>query len=247
MSGTRLSIFELQLNDNMREAPNLLALAGGAAIVTLPNSPRKVALINPDTGMAQANPVPLVRGRVRFAVDSSVTAVDIFGFAPDGGFFIRRGVRPGAEPEINYVFDTVEHTAVIPVAIQDFVAATEGNTGLAFLPGSVLLPTPAFRVTTLEASRTLNLGLLSTESGGDADGILAALPMGVAGMIVPAVSGTPTLGALLVQNFATTPAVNVPDTHGIGLTTARTISVTFSASTVAAQGYAVLPYIKPLP
>jgi hypothetical protein len=130
------------------------------------------------------------------------------------------------------------------MAIQDFTANTEGTTGLQFTAGSLILPSNAFRVATLESSRTIEIGLLSSESGGDADGFLDAVSLAAAGTIAPAVSGTPTLGALLVQNFATTPAVNVPDTHVI-TATARTISVTFSASTAAAQGYFIQPYIKP--
>jgi hypothetical protein len=245
MSGTRLLTYEAQLNDASREAPNLLALAGGAAIVTLPNSPKKATLFNPDTGQALANPVSLTRGRLRFATQDNVPVVDIYGFGPDGGFFIRRGLRAGAEPQITYAFDQMEHLAVVPMAIQDFVANTEGNTGLQFALGSLLLPTPAFRVTTQEASRTVSVGLLSTESGGNATGLLAALSLAALGTIGPAVSGTPTLGALLVQNFATSPAVNVPHARAIAPATARTISVTFSASTAAAQGYFVQPYLKP--
>lgn len=246
MSGTRLSVYTLQLQ-NMSGFPisgAMIATAGGAAIVTVAGSPVKATLFNPDTGASLANPVALTRGQLRFATLSTVMSVDVYGFAPDGGFFIARGVRAGADTEINYDPNQVDCTAVVPLAIQDYVANTEGTTGLQFTAGSVILPTPAFRVTTLEAARTIEVGLLSSESGGDLDGFIDALSLAAAGTIVPAVSGTPTLGALLVQNFGTTPAVNVPDSHAI-TATARTISVTFSASTAAAQGYFILPYIKP--
>jgi hypothetical protein len=242
VSGTRY-IYQLQLQDFVRGGP--VASAGGAAIICQPGTARKASLFNPDTGAAIANPISLTRGNMRFATDTTIATVDIYGFAPDGGFFVFRGARPGADPEIPYSMDQVQHTAVIPLAAPDFTAATEGTTGLQFPAGALLSPAAALRVTVLEGSRTIEVGLLSSETSGDADGLLDAVSLAAVGTISPAVSGTPTLGALLVQNFATTPAVNLPDTHAIGPATARTISVTFSASSATAQAFAVLPYVKP--
>jgi len=242
VSGTRY-IYSLQIQDFARGQP--LATAGGAAIICQPGTARKATLFNADTGAALANPISMTRGNLRFATDIALATVDIYGFAPDGGFFVMRGARPGADPEIPYSMDQVQHTAVIPLAAPDFTATTEGNTGLQFPAGALLMPQVGLRVTVAEGSRTIEVGLLSSESGGDLDGLLDAVSLATAGTIVPAVSGTPTLGALLVQNFGTTPAVNVPDTHGIGATAARTISATFSASSATAQAFAVLPYIKP--
>ncbi len=242
MSGTRY-IYSLQIQDFARGLP--LATAGGAAIICQPGTARKATLFNADTGAALANPISLTRGNLRFATDIALATVDIYGFAPDGGFFVMRGARPGGDAEIPYSVDQVNHTALIPLAAQDFTAASEGTTGLQFPAGAVLSPHTALRVTVAEGSRTIEVGLLSSESGGDADGLLDAVSLAAAGTIVPAVSGTPTLGALLVQNFGTTPAVNVPDSHGIGAAAARTITATFSASSATAQAFAVLPYIKP--
>ena len=243
MSGTRLLIYTMQLNDTTRGLP--VATAGGTAIITTAGSPRKATLFNPDTGASLANPVALTRGQLRFAVDSSVTSVDVYGFAPDGGFFTLAGVRAGAEAEIAYRVDQNEYTAIIPFAAQDYTAGTETTTGLQFRAGSLIQPDCCVRVTTLEATRTLEVGLLSSESGGDLDGFIDAISLANAGTIAPALtSAAPTLGALLVLSIATTPAVSLPRTHGIS-TTARTISITTSASTAAAQGYVMLPFLKP--
>lgn len=242
MSGTRY-IYSLQIQDFARGLP--LATAGGSAIICQPGTARKATLFNADTGAALANPISMTRGNLRFATDIALATVDIYGFAPDGGFFVMRGARPGGDAEIPYSIDAVNHVAVIPLAAQDFTAASEGSTGLQFPAGAVLSPFAALRVTVAEGSRTIEVGLLSSESGGDADGLLDAVSLATAGTIVPAVSGTPTLGALLVQNFATTPAVNVPDTHSIAAAAARTISATFSASSATAQAFAVFPYIRP--
>ncbi len=242
MSGTRY-IYQLQIQDFARGMP--VASAGGAAIICQPGTARKASLFNPDTGAAIANPISLTRGNMRFATENTIATVDIYGFAPDGGFFVFRGARPGGDPEIPYSMDQVNHTAIIPIAAADFTAASEITTGLQFPAGALLSPAAALRVTVLEATRTIEVGLLSSESGGDADGLLDAMSLAAVGTIAPAVSGTPTLGALLVQNFATTPAVNSPDTHGIGATSARTITVTTSSGTVTAQCFALFPYIKP--
>lgn len=242
MSGTRY-IYQLQIQDFARGMP--VASPGGAAIVCQPGTARKAALFNPDTGAAIANPISLTRGNLRFATENTIATVDIYGFAPDGGFFVFRGARPGGDPEIPYSMDAVMHTAIIPVAAPDFTAATEGNTGLQFPAGALLLPQAALRVTVLESSRTIEVGLLSSESGGDADGLLDGVSLAAVGTIAPAVSGTPTLGALLVQNFGTSPAVNAPDTHAIGATSARSITATFSASSATAQAFALLPYLRP--
>lgn len=243
MSGTRLLIYTMQLNDIARG--QAVSASGGTAIVTLAGSPRKATLFNPDTGASLANPVTLTRGQIRFAVDSSVTSVDIYGFAPDGGFFTLAGVRAGTEAEISYRIDQNEYTAIIPFAAQDYTAATETTTGLQFRAGSLIQPDCCVRVTTAEGSRTIEVGLLSSESGGDLDGFIDALSLASAGTIAPALtSATPTLGALLVLSIATTPAVSLPRTHGI-TTTARTISITTSASTATAQGFVMLPFLKP--
>lgn len=242
MSGTRF-VYQLQIQDFLRGVP--VASAGGAAIICQPGTARKASLFNPDTGVAIANPISLTRGNLRFATDTTIATVDIYGFAPDGGFFQFRGARPGGDPEIPYSLDQVQHTAIIPMAAPDFTAGAEGTTGLQFPVGALLSPLAALRVTTLEATRTLNVGLLSSETAGNASGLLAAMSLAAVGMIVPSVAGTPTLGSFLLQNFATTPAVNAPDTHSITGTNARTISATFSASSVSAQAFAVLPYVKP--
>lgn len=242
MSGTRL-IYNLQLQDFARGTP--VATSGGTAYICRAGTARKASIFNADTGVALSNPFSLTRGNLRFATDNTDLTVDIYGFGPDGGFYVMRNARPGGDAEIPYSLDAVQHTALVPFAAQDYTAASENNTGLQFPAGALLLPSVGFRVTVAEATRTIEVGLLSSESGGDADGLIDALSLATAGTIVPAVSGTPTLGALLVQNFGTSPAVNVPDTHGIGAAGARTITITSSSGTASAQGFAVFPYIKP--
>jgi hypothetical protein len=243
MSGSRYHIYEIQLQDSAKG--ETIAITGGSFIVTLPGDPAKVALFNADTFAALANPVVPTRGKVRFATLATIETVDLYGFSPTGHFVVARGIRPGGTNEV--MVDTAEQlqSAQIPFAAADYPANVETDTGLDFPVPALLLPFPAVRVTTAEGSRTIEVGLLSTETSGDADGLVDAISLATAGLVDAATSGTPTLGALLVQNFGTTPAVNVRDAHAISGTNARSISITTSASTASARGLILLPYQMP--
>lgn len=244
MSGTRLMITALQLMDPDRGIA--VATSGGKATVCVAGTARKATLYDPDTGAALANPVSLSRGMLRFAVLNTVTLVDIYGFAPDGGFFVRRNVKPGQESEVNYSTDQVEHTAVLPAAVVDYNAtATEAVVGLQFTAGSILLPHPILRVATIDATETINVGLLSTDSGGDADGFMNGVALGTAGSINPSTAAASlTLGALFVEAVATTPVVNGRKSHTI-VSTAVSPSVIFSSGSDTAEVFLMLPYLKP--
>jgi hypothetical protein len=242
MSGTRNNIYEIQLQD---EASGMtIATAGGAVLVITAGDTTKLPLLNPDTGAVLANPVVPTRGRIRFMVAGTIDVVDLYGFAPGGQFFVRRGVTVGTQ-EINIDTGRLAQVAAIPFAAADYPAAVETDTGLDMPLHSLVLGTPSVRVTTAEGSRTIEVGLLSSETAGDADGFIDALSLATAGLVDTATSGTPTVGALLVQNFATTPAVNVRDAHAITGTNARSITITPSASTASARGVILLPYQLP--
>jgi hypothetical protein len=240
MSGTRYYTYEIQLQDGV--TGQTIAAAGGAFIVTGAGDTAKVAVFNADTFAAMANPVVPTRGRIRFATLATIDSVDLYGFAPGGQFIARSGVTPGGITEIPV--DTQEWTQVaqIPFAAADYTAATEGDTGLDLPLHALVLPFPAVRVVTAEGSRAIDVGLLSSETAGDADGLVDGVSLANAGLVDCATSGTPTLGALLVQNFGTTPAVNVRDAHATTGTNARSITITPSASTASAKALVLLPY-----
>jgi hypothetical protein len=243
MSGIRYHVYEIQLQDSAKG--ETITAPGGGFIITAAGDPAKVVLFNADTFAAQANPVTPTRGKIRFATLATIDVVDIYGFSPTGHFVVFRGVRPGGTNEA--MVDTSEQiqSAQIPFAAADYTAAAEIDTGLDFPVPALLLPFPAVRVTTAESGRTIEVGLLASESGGDADGLVDAVSLATAGLVDTATSGTPTLGPLLVQNFATTPAVNVRDAHAISGTGARSISITTAAGTVSARGLILLPYQLP--
>ncbi len=87
------------------------------------------------------------------------------------------------------------------------------------------------------------MGLLSSESGGDADGILALLAVGTAGVILPHVGTTPTFGVLLLETVtADAGTAAVRDTYVIGAT-AVSLTYTLTAGTDTAVGVIRVPYI----
>ncbi len=90
------------------------------------------------------------------------------------------------------------------------------------------------KVVTLESGKTLDVGLLSGEAGGDANGFIAALSLTSAGY--PDIKAK--LGALI--NSSTGPATEIQKyvTDGI----AKTISWTVSSTVTVANGYIYLVY-----
>lgn len=243
MSGTlNQAIYDMQLlNQATGES---VAIAGGTVFVCLAGTPTRATLLNADTGLALANPLTPVRGRIRFMVAATIQSVDLYGMAPSGEFFVRRGVEPGGTAEIMLNSANATMVAVIPFNCSEFTAGTEYNWGLQMPATALVQPDVSVRVTTAEAGRTLSVGLLSSESGGNASGFITGLSLAAVGRIKPLLSGTPTLGALLVQNFATTPAVNVRQPAAIAAS--RTISITTSASSVLAAGFIEIPYLRPI-
>lgn len=240
MSGTRYNIYEVQLQDDATDLT--ITAAGGGFLVTAAGDTSRVTLFNPDTFAALPQPVVPVRGKIRFATLATVLAVDLYGFAPGGQFVSRRGVLPGGTTEVYISSNMMDHVAVIPFDCSQFTANVEFDTGLDFPLHSLVLPFPAVRVTQAEGSRTIECGLLSSETAGDLDGFVDAVSLATAGLVDCSTAGTPTLGALLVQNFATSPAVNVRDAHAITGANARSISIMSSASAVSAKGMILLPY-----
>lgn len=241
---TAYNIYEIQLQ--VDETGNPSAVAGGTVYVAIANGAAKATIYDSDTLLPIANPLVPVRGKIRFATLATVMAVDLFGVDGAGRAFVRKGIKPGADTEI-YLNEGPMQTLVIPFSRADVAANTEIDT-LFDLPVDAIVMSQgmAVDVLTAEGTRTINVGLLASETNGDADGFLAALSLATAGMTNWAVSGTPTLGALLTQNFATTPAVNVPRQHTVVGANARSISFTLSASTASAAGFIYVPYVRPV-
>ena len=248
----------IQLHDHVtREA---ILDAGGMVYVTVTGTPDKQALLT-KAGATAANPSLLVNGQIDFYFDDTVTTnVDLFIMGPKGEFLVVKNVAPSGPNEVYLDRSKRDEVAVIPFSIADMTAATEFDTGMEFAADMMIKPHGAgIFVDAVDAGETLDVGLLSTETGGDANGFMALIDVatagGVAAKAVVTVGGTENffastvLGALLSEDFlaganvATDVGTNYDTVHrcdGV----AKTISLTLTAGSDTAKGYVFLPYTR---
>jgi len=192
-------------------------------------------------------------GQVRFWTQSSVTAVDICGITANGRTFARNSVTPSQQMIPINPINTAQ-LLVIPFQPND---NSEQDTGLD-LPANCLITAHdvKLRVTTTDATETIDFGLLSSESGGDANGFVTAASVANSGFVelLPQITGgtnidyvgTRYVGDLLATSIAGADAVatvggftsKVYRTDG----TAKSITYTGSAGSDTAAGYLYLRY-----
>lgn len=241
------TVFGPQLMDHTTN--KLLMVAGGAFIVCLAGSLKRATLENPDADFAAlANPVTPTRGALRFALPglSPVqSAVDIYGITGDGRAVCARNVHPGV-PEIWVPGNHLDQTLVLPLHWEDFPQTVETQFGISLPNGAVVLPDPYIRVVAIDATETIDVGLLAAESG-DADGFIAAASVATLGTVVPSLVVTATLGALLRELSTDSGSQTVPvrRPHAIGAT-AQKLTATTSAGSDSVQALIGLPYRLPL-
>jgi hypothetical protein len=145
---------------------------------------------------------------------------------------------------------------VVPFGAND---NSELDTGLDLPVANLLVQDVLLRVTTADATETIEVGILSSESGGDLDGFIDAASVGTAGYVNlwPTVTGgtnidyhdaTAGYGVFLSQSIAGADAVATVGgferryyrTDG----TAKSISYTGSSGSDTAAGYIYLPYLR---
>lgn len=222
---TKRVVFQLRDHENKS-----ITASGGAVHVATANSPAKATLYD-SSGASLANPVALTNGGAEFYVADSITAVDLYIAAPGGQFLVREDVTPAIH---NFTVDTSERYQVykIPFASADSTAATEKDTGFNLPATAQVLPLlggAGITVTTAATAgaKTIDVGTLSSESGGDANGFLAAVSTAALGKVVG------TNGALFVTNA---PALT-------DAATAKSISYTTGAADAGVAGFIILPVI----
>ncbi len=247
----------IQLHDHVTRAA--ISDAGGMVYVTVTGTPDKQALLT-KTGAAAANPSLLVNGQIDFYfADTVTTNVDLFIMGPKGEFLVVKNVAPSGPNEVYLDRSKRDEVAVIPFSIADMVAATEFDTGMEFPADMLIRPDGAgIFVDVLEATETIDVGLLSTESGGDANGFMALVSVAVAGAVAALAAATvgsnetfytaTTLGALLATfgaglDVATDTGAHNKTGHRTD-GTAKTISMTLTTGTALAKGYAFIPYTR---
>jgi hypothetical protein len=233
--------YSIQLRDH--RSGELIQASGGKVYVAQTGSPAKETLYDMD-GAALANPVALSNGRMSFQVDADVNSVDLYIMAPGGQFVTYPGVAPGGPNEINIDTGQRHQVAVIPFSIDDTMAATETDTGFDMPLHAAVQPNPMVRVTAVDATETIDIGLLSSETAGDADGFAAGVSVATAGLAKATIAnGANTLGALFEVQDSANAGDLTHEQHVVTGSNATSITYTLSAGSDTAEGFLVLPYL----
>lgn len=242
MSGTRYSVYEIQLQD-LHNGTTIVG-SGGKAVITTAGDAARATLYNADTFASLSQPISPTNGKFRFATLATVTSVDIYGMAAGGQCFVRKGIAPGAPTEIFLEGNRAEQELVIPWAAAEVTATTEFDTGFDLPTKALVMPWVSIEVSTIDATETIDVGLLSSESGGDANGFLAAASVGTAGLVRGTLVGTDTLGALLSEDSGGSGPL-VPAAYVVGAT-AVSVTLTTSAGSDTGEGFIRIPYRRSL-
>lgn len=174
-----------------------------------------------EAGVAKTNPIPRATFTTQQKIDfyCAAATVDIF-IADDKG---NTAFVPSIAPTDHVI--KLDKSGSMKCFVAPFVfnsGGTEVDTGLDF-PLGATIHNALVEVVTTDATETLGVGLLSSETAGDADGILALVPTDNAGFIKPwSVTDTttedyisaPYFGALMGKGSAGTSAANDFGQHG---------------------------------
>lgn len=218
--------FQLHDHDNVA-----ISSSGGQVQVNTAGSAAKATLYDKN-GVAASNPVALTAGGAEFYVASTIATVDLYIQAPHGQFAVKKSVAVGGAYEYEVDTDRKDQVFVIPFSYADSVAATEKSTGFRLPAYSQVLGRLSgcgIRVTTADATETIDVGTLESggAGGGDANGFNAAAVLDNAAQLIG------TNGAL----FST----NAP--YLADVATEKLISYTLTAGSDTAAGFIILPVV----
>jgi hypothetical protein len=222
-------------------------------------SPTSPTIYSNDSGTVVTTPIIFPRtfsnGRVKFWTARSVTNLDISYMTAAGiaGFLSN---VPFSRHRILVDSQARSHILVVPIG---FSSAAEVDTGFDLPIANLLVKDVSLRVTTVDATETVDIGILAGEAGGDADGFLLVMDVATAGFVnaYPVITGganidyqlhTSGYGAFLKQGIAGADAVA---TNG-GMSrryyrtdgTAKSISYTETSGGDTLAGYAYVEYVR---
>jgi hypothetical protein len=236
--------FRLQLKDTFKQVN--INDSGATAFICNAGTP-VLATLQDQYGNALANPLQLTSGLIDFYVSESAASapatVDIYGMTAGGYWFEYKGAAPSGPNEINCDTLVKRMRMKIPFAIGNAgpagvcAAATEFQIGLK-LPASAMvldrLHGMAVLVTTAQSGKTINFGVLSTDTGGVAAGFINGSSLAPT---APSMLVTGTNGSLFSSN-----APYNTDSQTGGLANGLDLSLTLSSGTTTAQGFIEAPY-----
>lgn len=231
----------------------------GTLLVLTAGSPTAPTIYSDNKGTSVANAVRTPRtfsnGRVRFWTDRSVTSVDLSLMTAKGQAYFFEDV-PYSQHRLLFDNNFRRHMLVLPFGASD---NTEIDTGVDLPVANLLVTDAHMRVTTIDATETLDWGILSTEAGGDADGFMLVQSVANLGHVtgygvitngsnIDYTVHTSGYGALLKQGIAGADAVatvgGVTRRYYLTDGTAKSISYTGSSGSDTAAGYLYLEYAR---
>jgi hypothetical protein len=231
----------------------------GQLLVLNPGLPTAPTIYSDDVGTSVSNAVRTPRtfsnGRAKFWTARSVTTVDLVVMTAKGQAYFLEDV-PFSRHRILVNEKDRQHTLVVPFGVSD---NTEIDTGMDLPVANLLVKDAHMRVTTVDATETLDWGILSSESGGDADGFMLVQSVASLGHVtgygvvtggtnIDYVVHTSGYGAFLKQGIAGADAVatvgGVQRRYYLTDGTAKSISYTGSAGSDTAAGYLYLEYSR---
>ena len=236
--------YRMQLMDVATGAA--IQTAGGKVYVATADETAKVTLYT-SAGAETTNPAALTNGIVEFYTSDDVATVDLYIQAPSGHFKVLKGVAASGPNSIFIDKGNANTVMVIPFSIDDTTAASETDTGFDLLVNSMVLPSSvSVDVLTIDATETIDVGILSTEANGDANGFVAAASVAAAiNVKATLTNGSATLGALLSVQDSANAGDLVPEAYRCD-GTAKSISYTLTAGTDTAEGFIILPVQLPV-
>jgi hypothetical protein len=221
--------------------------AGSPVSPTLYSDDRGTSISSP-----LVNPRTFTNGSVRFWTARSVTTLDLTVLTAKGQAYFLEDV-PFSRHRIVVNEKDRSHMLVMPFGASD---NTETDTGFDLSAG--LLVTDAhMKVTTVDSGETLDWGILSSESNGDADGFMLVQSVATAGFVTgyPVITGganidyavhTSGYGAFLKQGIAGADAVatvgGVTRRYYLTDGVAKSVTYTGTAGSDTAAGYLILEY-----
>lgn len=152
----------------------------------------------------------------------------------------------GSDGKVRKLYPGAIKTMVIPFTQN----ASETDTGFDLPAGAVIIGMPFIEVTTAVASGTIDVGILSSESGGDADGFLDAVSCATAGKIQAitydaSAAADLTLGELLSSDFTEDATAGYAAILKQWIGDGTATSVTYTTSAHAIVGNIHIMYAEP--
>lgn len=236
--------FQLYEQGAMVGGGKAIESSGGVVYVATNGSAAK-ATITDVAGTGLTNPRALTNGSCEFYVADSVSKVDLYIACPDGEFLVVKDAEVEKIDDLYVDKQNRYQDWVIPFDVAHQAGdATETDSGFDLPLHALVLPHPALRVQTVDATETLDVGILSSETAGDADGFLAAISVATAGLVQGLIlNGGNTMGALFERQDSANAGDLVPAAHALTGSNGRSVTWTLTTGSDTAKGFIHLPVL----